>query len=319
MHSWQGREKKKVSNNMRALAALFLAAAGWLAAAAVTLAQEKGTLNPRPLPPLAHPNDPSTPAKELFGRARDSAALEPDPIGFYSRGCLAGGAQLPVNGPNWQVMRLSRNRNWGHPELVRFLESFSARAARASGWPGLLIGDMSQPRGGPMLTGHASHQIGLDADIWLTPMPERELTRAEREDMSATDVVREDLLDIRPDVWTDSHLAVIRAAALEPKVQRIFVNPAIKRALCRHAEGEAWMRKVRPMWGHNYHFHVRLFCPEGSSCKDQDPTPAGDGCDQSLAWWFTDEALHPKKSGKSWPPMTMTALPAACKDVLTAE
>jgi penicillin-insensitive murein endopeptidase len=270
------------------------------------------------LPALANPSAPSTPAKELFGRARENAPLDPDPIGFYSKGCLAGGEQLPVNGPSWQVMRLSRNRNWGHPALVRFLERFSARAAQASGWPGLLIGDMSQPRGGPMLTGHASHQIGLDADIWLTPMPNRELTRAEREDLSATDVVREDLMDIRPDVWTEGHFAVIRAAAMEPRVQRIFVNPAIKRALCRAAEGEAWMRKVRPMWGHNYHFHIRLFCPEGSSCRDQEPTPTGDGCDSSLAWWFTDEALHPKKSNKTWPPMTMSALPPACREVLNA-
>jgi penicillin-insensitive murein endopeptidase len=112
---------------------------------------------------------------------------------------------------------------------------------------------------------------------------------------------------------------VIRAAAMEPKVQRIFVNAAIKRAMCRQAEGEDWMRKVRPMWGHNYHFHVRLFCPNGSNCKDQDPTPQGDGCDASLAWWFTDEALHPKKSKKSWPPMTMAALPDACRTVLRAE
>jgi penicillin-insensitive murein endopeptidase len=315
---FKSSENRQDRHHMRASAlVILLAMLGLLAAPAI--GQDKGTLDPRPLPPLAHPSDPATPAKELFGRAQDGAPLQPDPIGFYSRGCLSGGEQLPVNGPNWQVMRLSRNRNWGHPELVRFLERFSARAAQASGWPGLLIGDMSQPRGGPMLTGHASHQIGLDADIWLTPMPTRELSRAEREEMSATDVVREDLLDIRPDVWTEGHLALIRAAAMEPKVQRIFVNPAIKRALCRSSEGEAWMRKVRPMWGHNYHFHVRLFCPDGSSCRDQDPTPAGDGCDQSLAWWFTDEALHPRKSGKSWPPMTMAALPAACREVLKAE
>jgi penicillin-insensitive murein endopeptidase len=301
---------------MRALR--FAASILALGLAAEAPAQEKGTLDPKPLPALANPSAPSTPAKELFGRARDSAPLEANPIGFYSKGCLAGGEQLPVNGPNWQVMRLSRNRNWGHPALVRFLERFSAKAAQASGWPGLLIGDMSQPRGGPMLTGHASHQIGLDADIWLTPMPNRELTRAEREELSATDVVREDLMDIRPDVWTERHFAVIRAAAMEPKVQRIFVNPAIKRALCRAAEGEAWMRKVRPMWGHNYHFHIRLFCPEGSSCRDQEPTPTGDGCDSSLAWWFTDEALHPKKSNKTWPPMTMSALPPACREVLNA-
>ncbi|WP_442755317.1 penicillin-insensitive murein endopeptidase [Methylocystis sp. JAN1] len=302
---------------MRALT--FAAAILTLTLAGGTAAQDRGTLDPKPLPPLANPSNPSTPAKELFGRARESAPLGPDPIGFYSKGCLAGGEQLPVNGPHWQVMRLSRNRNWGHPVLVKFLESFSARAAAASGWPGLLIGDMSQPRGGPMLTGHASHQIGLDADIWLTPMPNRELTRAEREEMSATDMVREDLLDVKSDVWTEGHLAVIRAAAQDPKVQRIFVNAAIKRAMCREAAGESWMRKIRPMFGHNYHFHIRLFCPDGSSCRDQDPTPAGDGCDQSLAWWFTDEALHPKKSTKSWPPMTMAALPAACRDVLKAQ
>lgn len=281
-------------------------------------AQDKGTLDPRPLPPLANPSSPSTPARELFGRAGAAASLAPDPIGFYSHGCLAGGEQLPVNGPNWQVMRLSRNRNWGHPTLISFIRKFSARASAASGWPGVLVGDISQPRGGPMLTGHASHQIGLDADIWLTPMPARELTRAEREEMSATDMVREDLLDVKSDVWTDGHLAVIRAAAQDPQVQRIFVNAAIKRALCRAAAGESWMRKVRPMWGHSYHFHIRLFCPDGSNCRDQDPTPAGDGCDSSLASWFAPAMLHPKKSGKVWPPTTMAALPAACRTVLQA-
>ena len=140
-----------------------------------------------------------------------------------------------------------------------------------------------------MLTGHASHQIGLDVDIWLTPMPARQLSRAEREEMSATNMVREDGLDVIPGLWTPSHLAVVRAAAQDPAVQRIFVNAAIKRAMCRVAAGEPWMRKVRPYYSHNYHFHVRLFCPRGAeSCRDQDPTPTGDGCDASLAWWFSD-------------------------------
>jgi len=291
-----------------------------LALAGSAAAQEKGVLDPKPLPPLANPSDPSTPAKELFGRARSAAPLDPDPIGFYSHGCLAGGEQLPVNGPNWQVMRLSRNRSWGHPSLIAFIERFAPAAARASGWRGLLIGDLSQPRGGPMLTGHASHQIGLDADFWLTPMPGHELSRLEREEMSATDMVRDDRLDIDPNVWTQGQLAVIRAAAQDRSVQRIFVNAAIKRAMCREAAGQPWMSKVRPMFGHNYHFHVRLFCPRDSeTCRDQDPTPAGDGCDSSLAWWFTDEALHPRKSNKTWPPMTMAKLPAECRQVLKAD
>jgi len=290
------------------------------AAVAAATAQEKGSVDPKPLPPLANPSAPTTPAKELFGRAAAPAPMEPEPIGFYSKGCLSGGVELPLNGPSWQVMRPSRNRNWGHPALVAFLERFTPAAARASGWPGLLIGDMSQPRGGPMLTGHASHQIGLDADIWLTPMPNRELSREEREEMSATDMVREDGLDVIPGVWTEGQLAVVRAAAQDPAVQRIFVNAAIKRAMCRVAAGEPWMRKVRPYYAHNYHFHVRLYCPRGAeSCRDQDATPPGDGCDASLAWWFTPEALHPRKSGKTWPPMPISALPSECRTVLNAK
>jgi len=141
--------------------------------------------------------------------------------------------------PIRQVMRLSRNRNWGHPTLIAFMEKFAAKAARASGWPGILIGDISQPRGGPMLTGHASHQIGLDADLRLRPMPDRELSREEREELPSTDVVREDQLDVRADVWTQGHFALIRAAALEPKVQRIFVDAAIKRASVPRSGGRA--------------------------------------------------------------------------------
>ena len=155
-------------------------------------AQDKGTLDPKPLPPLAHPEDPSTPAKQLFGRKTNAATLEARAIGFYSRGCLAGGQALPINGETWQVMRLSRNRNWGHPGLIAFLERFANKVPEINGWPGLLLGDMAQPRGGPMITGHASHQIGLDADIWLTPMPDRELSRPERENMSAVNMVRPD-------------------------------------------------------------------------------------------------------------------------------
>src|SRR5205085_2413179 len=158
-------------------------------------------------------------------------------IGLYSHGCLAGGIALPINGKSWQVMRLSRNRNWGHPELIAFLERLADKAPKISNWPGILVGDMSQPRGGPMLTGHASHQVGLDADIWLTPAPDYQLSRNEREDMSAVMMVRSDRLDIEPSAWTPRHLAVIRDAALEPRVQRIFVNAAIKKALCREAKG----------------------------------------------------------------------------------
>lgn len=312
----------RMERMMRHAPVLLFAVAIAFSAGAPAHAQDKGSINPKPLPALANPDSPGTPAKELFGRKATPADLEARAIGFYSRGCLAGGEALPINGPAWQVMRLSRNRNWGHPNLIAFLEKFARTIPRVSNWPGLLVGDISQPRGGPMLTGHASHQIGLDADIWLTPMPRRELSRVEREEMSATDMVRADRLDVDARVWTPDHAAVIRAAAKDGQVQRIFVNAAIKKALCREAGGDrGWLNKVRPMFGHNYHFHVRVFCPGGGeACAGQDPVPPGDGCDQ-LDWWFSDAVLHPKPRppGKPKPPMTMASLPAECRVVLKAQ
>src|SRR6185369_16382651 len=182
-------------------------------------AQDKGTVDPKPLPPLAKPDDPKNPAKELFARKPTPADMQARSIGFYTRGCLAGGVALPINGKTWAVMRLSRQRNFGHPELVAFMERLAAKVPKVSGWPGLLVGDMAQARGGPMLTGHTSHQVGLDADIWLTPMPKTPLSREEREEMSATNVVAEDKRDVDPKVWTHGHFAVIKAAAEDPKVE----------------------------------------------------------------------------------------------------
>jgi penicillin-insensitive murein endopeptidase len=285
-------------------------------------AQDKGTLDPKPLPPLANPGDPALAAKELFGRKAAPAAMQARAIGFYAKGCLAGAVALPVNGETWQVMRLSRNRNWGHPNLVRFLERFSEKA-RKVGWSGLLVGDMSQARGGPMYTGHASHQVGLDADIWFTPMPDRELTRREREEMSATNLLRADKKDVDPKIWTPAHLAVIRAAAQESAVERIFVNAGIKKAVCREAGSDrGWLYKVRPMWGHNYHFHIRLRCPaDEPDCRPQEPPAHGDGCGSELDWWFRDAVLNPpppKEPPKPRPGLKMADLPAACRQVLLA-
>lgn len=284
----------------------------------VANAQDRGTLDPKPLPPLANPDAPGTPAKELFGRVTGPTNAAPRSIGFYSRGCLSGAEALPIDGPTWQVMRLSRNRNWGNPELIAFLKGLSAKAPGV-GWRGLLVGDISQPRGGPMITGHASHQIGLDADIWFTPMPGRTLSRQEREEMSATNLVRPDRRDIDPAVFTQAHVGLIRLVASESLVDRVFVNAAIKKALCRAAGPDrGWLSKVRPIWGHNYHFHIRIGCPSGAAgCDDQDPPPGGDGCGKELDWWFTDAALNPKP-GKPRPPLTMASLPAECRAVLKA-
>src|SRR5216683_177751 len=298
---------------------LFLAAI--LFSAISASAQDKGSVDAKPLPPLDHPNDPKLGAKQLFARKLLPAALPPRPIGSYTKGCLAGGEQMPINGDTWQVMRLSRNRYWGHPDMIALLKRLAAKAHKDAGWPGILVGDIGQPRGGPALSGHASHQIGLDADIWLTPMPDHRLSREEREETSAVMMVRDDRLDIDPKVFTPSHVLVLRDAALEPSVQRIFVNAAIKKALCREARSDrSWLSKIRPWWGHDYHFHIRMKCPPGNAeCQGQPSQSEDEGCKPAdLAYWFKDSILHPKPSpipAKPRPPMTMAALPAACKAV----
>ncbi len=308
----------------RSIPELVLATVLLVGSAALACAQDKGTVNPKPLPPLANPNDPELAARELFARRYLPAALPPRPIGFYAHGCLAGGEALPITGRTWQVMRLSRNRYYAYPAMVDLVARLSAKAHSDAGWPGILVGDMSQPRGGPMLTGHASHQVGLDADIWLTPMPNRQLSRNEREEMSAVMMVRPDRLDIDPKVWTPTHWRVIRAAAQEPAVERIFVNAAIKKALCRDARGDrSWLGKVRPMYGHDYHFHIRIKCPPGSTgCESQPEPPAGEGCAPAdLAYWFSDAVLHPKppkEPPRPKKPLTLADLPTDCRAVLAA-
>jgi penicillin-insensitive murein endopeptidase len=261
---------------------------------------------------------PEDAAKRVFGRAADPAPGPVRSIGAYTKGCVAGAVPLPADGPTWQVMRPSRNRAWGTPALIAFIEHLSAAAAASAQWPGLLVGDLGQPRGGPMLTGHASHQIGLDGDIWLSPMPDRRLSTVERDEISATNVVDASGDDVDPRAWRPEHRKLLETAARSPGIERIFVNPAIKKALCREAGADRdWLRVIRPWWGHNYHFHVRLRCPAGATeCQGQAPPPPGDGCGE-LAWWFTQEAKHPKPSPPERP-LLVSDLPAACAAIAPA-
>jgi penicillin-insensitive murein endopeptidase len=281
-------------------------------------AQDLGTMDMKPLPPLEHPDDPKTPAKELFGRAPGAAPGPARVFGYYTHGCFAGGQQLPINGPQWQVMRLSRNRNWGHPNLIRFIERLAARVP-SIGWHGLLVGDMAQPRGGPMITGHWSHQVGLDADIWLTPMPDRELSREERETMMATNIVADDWHDIDPKVWSPTYIALLKTAAQDPEVERVLVNPAIKKALCRDVTGDrSWLRKMRPVLGHNYHTHIRISCPKDSpECKPQPPPPSEVDCAaKDLDYWFKPKPRELLVQHGVSKPLLMSALPPVCKKIL---
>jgi penicillin-insensitive murein endopeptidase len=272
----------------------------------------------------------TTPAKLLFGAAREPAKMETRSIGFYAKGCLAGAEQLADNGPVWQGMRLSRNRHWGNPVLVTFIEKFARDAKAKDGWPGLLIGDMSMPRGGPMPFGHASHQVGLDVDIWYKPMPDRTLAADEREQMKMESVLL-DPVHVNEQMWTPDHIKLLRRAVSYPEVTRVFVNPAIKKWMCDNVKDDrGFLHKIQPIMGHDAHFHVRLACPAGDDgCRNQPPLPAGDGCGGGLDKWIAQlskpvvpAAPKPKvasaPAAKSKPGITVAQLPPACTAVLNA-
>ncbi|MBT9385885.1 penicillin-insensitive murein endopeptidase [Pseudooceanicola sp. CBS1P-1] len=260
-------------------------------------------------------------AKSLFGAVSRPSSQRDESFGSYAKGCLAGAVQLPESGPTWQAMRLSRNRNWGTPELVDFLEDLSRKGAQLPGWNGIYIGDMSQPRGGPMSSGHASHQIGLDADIWMLPGSDMHLSPAARESLSSISLRRNAGAFVN-DNWTPQHMALMKAAASDPRVARIFVFPGAKVQMCKTATGDrAWLNKIRPWYGHHYHFHVRLHCPAGmSGCVEQAPPPPGDGCAEAQSW--VDNILNPpppNPNAKPAPPkpeLTLAGLPAQCVSVL---
>lgn len=276
----------------------------------------------------------ATKANKLFGAKSAASKQAPSAFGKYAKGCLAGAQQLPESGPTWQVMRLSRNRNWAHPEMISYLKRLSAEVATVSGWKGLYIGDISQPRGGPMTSSHQSHQLGLDADIWLLPPKRLSLNRAERENLSSKSVRSKDWRTVNGN-WTPAHMAVLKAAASDPAVDRIFITAPAKVWMCKHAKGnKKWLQKIRPYWGHHYHFHVRLKCPKGSkNCTKQTPTVKqlsknATGCDKDLKWWVTTALAPPDPNAPKAPKKpkkrgardyVMADLPTQCHKVLISK
>jgi penicillin-insensitive murein endopeptidase len=239
-------------------------------------------------------------------------------IGSYTAGCLSGAVSLPQNGTGYQVMRLTRGRSYGHPDLIRFIETI-AQTTNSQHRGVLLIGDLGQPRGGPTLSGHRSHQTGLDVDIWYLLSQQaasRNLEFNERETWGAPSVLVAESDAINDDQWSMAHEKILETAARRPEVERIFVNPSIKRLLCTRKSSHDWLKKIRPWWGHDDHFHVRLKCPlNNKNCSGQEPPPESDGCDASLAWWFSEEAKKPAPAAKKPEPLT---LPPLCDAVLKA-
>lgn len=266
------------------------------------------------LAPAATRAEPSNEWSVVGGPSAGPARV----VGGVSHGCLGGAVRLPDDGPGYATIRLSRRRDFGHPALIAFIERLGRRA-QAAGLAPFYVGDMAQPRGGPLPYGHASHQTGIDADIWFNLDAKPPLAPAARESVALPSMLQAGLRDIDRKRFGPRQVKLLRLAAADPAVDRIFVNAAIKDALCRGVAGVTqgdrdWLHRIRPWWGHDEHFHVRLKCPVGSpDCEAQAPLPPGDGCDATLAWW---RAQKPPPAIAPRPPAPK--LPAACAAILAA-
>jgi penicillin-insensitive murein endopeptidase len=213
----------------------------------------------------------------------------PQVIGGYSAGCIDGAVPLPLAGEGFRVVHPERNRIFGHPELIDLIAELSLRL-RELELPALSIGDLSQPRGGPTPSGHASHQTGLDVDIWFVPP------------WTGRPFSMVDVKHKRPSpLFDDDIVRLLVLAASDTRVDRIFVNPVLKRALCQRTVDDfdrTWLQKLRPWYGHDDHFHVRVACPiDSPTCIPPSLLPPGDGCDQ-LASWLRQKTVPVRKKGQ---------------------
>jgi penicillin-insensitive murein endopeptidase len=235
-------------------------------------------------------------------------------VGGPSVGCIAGAVELPPQGPGYQTIHVAISHFWGAPSTVAGIEQLG-RKAQEAGLGNILVEELGRQYGGPMVGGHASHQTGVDADVALDTNHRRALSPNERETIELTSVVRADRRGVRPDRWNDDVVKLLALATQLPQIDRILVNPAIKRQLCDTVAGDrSWLRFIRPWYGHAAHMHVHFRCPPGqASCVDLPPPPPGDSCDATLQWWFDQLDAPPAKPG---PPKPPTPLPVECKAIM---
>ena len=256
----------------------------------------------------------------VTGAARAADTTAPGPLRIIltpaGTGCLAGAVQLPETGPGYQTIRNDKTAFWGAPHTVQGVQTLAVNAQRA-GLAELYIGEFSRPRGGPIAGGHVSHQAGLDADIYFDLSAKPALSTAQRANLAPAGLVRADRRGTDPARWREEHARLLHLAASLPQVDRILVNFAIKRQLCENVTGDrAWLRLIRPWYGHAAHFHIRFRCPPGQAeCTQAPPPPSGEGCDASLQWWFDQLDAPPAAAGPARRP---PPVPPACQAILAA-
>lgn len=248
-----------------------------------------------------------------FAFSCQSFASNSEVIGEYANGCIKGAIELS-DGAHYQVQKWGHGRNFGHPQLIDYIQTL-VKKAKVNNLPDLLIGDLSKAYGGSFgaASNHGSHQSGLDVDISF----DFAYPKKTAYELSHTkDVYLVDTHNRITSNFDKKRVALIYLAANDSRVERIFVAPGIKKTLCNIYEGHdrSWLEKIRPWFGHRGHMHVRLGCPIDSPlCISQAKSPAGDGCGAELDSWINPPP-H-KKSTKKVKPKPRKVLPKQCQDL----
>lgn len=220
----------------------------------------------------------------LFATTSQSWGAQSEPVGYYSNGSIRNGVELPDSGPGYMKLFLHRNRAWGTQEMIDMLiTSAGLMNKKFPNKDRLQVGDISKKGGGDVTDLHSSHQNGLDVDLTYYRVNEVE-QRVSQIDGFAENMVINGRLSRNFD--SARNWEFIKQLHESGEVQRIFVDPVIKKELCRQARMKKELlrfddilRSIRPYANHADHMHVRLKCPrDARNCQSQEDPPAGTGC-----------------------------------------
>lgn len=238
--------------------------------------------------------------------------------GDYNRGCLTESAALPEYGIGYQSTRRSRQMFYAHPETIKAIETLGAKVF-TEGLGTVLIGNLSKKNGGPLFEHSISHQNGLDFDVsyFVSKEPLSDVMSQNYEFKSLLGYEKNKL---NQKLWDEKIAELLKVTAELPQVERILVDPLIKKQLCETEKQEEWFSKIRPWFKHDNHFHVRLKCPQDSpDCVPQAPPSRDFGCEgPEFEWWFSEEA-HLMRLGKLKKPSAdkkATPYPEVCQSIL---
>jgi penicillin-insensitive murein endopeptidase len=220
---------------------------------------------------------PPLPGSDLFQGSVEQAEK------FYSGGSLMNPSVMPDAGFGFVKLYLPRHRAFSSYDMTELLKDAAGRLQQLHpSRDRLMIGDMSGEHGG-FISGHASHQNGLDTDVAYLRADQTEQDPNYTKGFEQSFVKKGRLtanFDL-PRNWD-----ILKILVSSGRVQRIFVNSVVKKAFCAYAKAinelesqKETLKRLRVIAGHTDHFHVRITCPRNSpACRPQEDMPDDTGC-----------------------------------------